>query len=73
MGIYKIEKEKRVRVKVRKGPWTMVRYKDGGPHAWQWQALLLLLLFFFLAAVFFAGNNERNELEYNNSKTCVSD
>ena len=26
----------------------------------------------FFAAVFFAGNNERNELEYNNSKTYVS-
>lgn len=28
MGIYKIEKEKRVRVKVRKGPWYGIRMGD---------------------------------------------
>ena len=45
MGIYKIEREKRVRVKVRTG--AMVRNKyGGGPRAWQ--VLLFQLCFFLL-------------------------
>ena len=67
VGIYKIEKEKRVRVKVRTGPWYGISM--GGTTCVASSAFSALL---FFAAVFFAGNNERNELEYNNPKTYVS-
>lgn len=73
MGIYKIEKEKRVRVKVRKGPWYGIRMGDHMRGNGKLCFCIFASFFFFLAAVFFAGNDERNELEYNNSKTCVSD
>ena len=67
VGIYKIEKEKRVRVKVRTGPWYGISM--GGTTCVASSAFSALL---FFAAVFFAGNNERNELEYNNPKTYLS-
>lgn len=58
MGIYKIEKEKRVRVKVRKGPWYGIRMGD---HM-RGNGKLCFCFFFFFFWLLFSSRGIMKEM-----------